>query len=135
MERRKRKRKWVNAKEDNLWRSYFTKIREVCPWSYGYMDKILVWENTSETCMGTVSKLFRATNFESFVFVYKDKSPEWLESRAELLNKEQNVCEWLWSHPDADSGQNTSTPVPCLIQQDRQRLTNLREKIGYVDED
>ena len=135
MEKRKRKR-WVKkvAKEDNLWRNYFTKIKEVCPWSYGYMDKIMVWEGGSETCRVTVSKLFPVTNFEAFVFVYKGKSPEWLKSRAELLNKEQSVCEWLWSHPDADSGDGYSTHVPCLIQQDRPRLQKLREQIGYEED-
>jgi len=98
------------------------------------MDKILIWEGASEPCYKTVSKFFPLTKHEAYVFVFEDKSAEWLESRAELLNKEQNVCEWLWSHPDADSGDNTSTPVPVLIQQDRQRLDKLRKQIGYEED-
>ena len=122
------------AKEDSTWSAYFTKIREVCPWSYGYMDKILIWEGASESCYKTVSKFFPHTTHEAYVFVFKDKSAEWLELQCELLNKEQNVCEWLWSHPDADSGDNTSTHVPVLIIQDRQKLDKLRKQVGYEED-
>ena len=98
------------------------------------MDKILIWEGASESCYKTVSKFFPHTTHEAYVFVFKDKSAEWLELQCELLNKEQNVCEWLWSHPDADSGDNTSTHVPVLIIQDRQKLDKLRKQVGYEED-
>ena len=132
-EAEKRKRKKAQKEVD--WLKYFNHIKGVCPWSLrAYMqDKILVWTD-AERRYKTLSKLFTSTNHEAFVYTFPGKSADWLESQCELLNKTQTECEWLWSHPDADSGEGNSTPVPVLIQQDREMLNTLREKIGYIDE-
>jgi len=121
------------AKEDKTWVEYFTKIRKVCPWSYNSMDKILVWESP-HNCFNTIRKLYSSTKFEAFVYTFPEKSAEWLESQCVLLNDSALCEEWLWSHPDADSGDGNSTHIGCLIQQDKQKLSELREKIGYNDE-
>ena len=118
------------ASSDPLWRKYFASIKQVCPWSSKYMDNILVWEN-NQKCLSTIACLFPATKFEAFVFVYKDKSAKQLEKLADKMNNKYTHSEFLWSHP-LEGGD--STHVPCLIQQDRAKLTNIREKIGYVDE-
>ena len=49
----------------------------------------------------------------------------------DVLNKKYKDSEWLWSHP-IEGGD--SAHVPILIQQDREKLTTLREAIGYTDE-
>jgi len=118
------------AKEDSNWVNYFSRIRNVCPWSYKLMDSILVWEN-DEKCLSTIACTFPATKFEAFVFVYKNKSAKQLEQLADNMNKKYTHSEFLWSHP-AEGGD--STHVPCLIQQDRDKLTTLRENLGYVEE-
>ena len=130
---KRRKRKKV-LKEVN-WAEYFAHIQGVCFWAYrAYMkDNILVWEHP-ENCFKTIKSLYAVSGYEAFVYVFKDSTPELLEQLTEQLNKEQQETEWLWSHQDADSGDGNSTPVPCLIQQNRARLEKLREQIGYTDD-
>ena len=118
------------ASSDPLWRKYFASIKQVCPWSSKYMDKILVWEN-DQKCLNTLAVIFPGTNFEAFVYVYKHKTAKQLETLCEEMNKKYGDSEFLWSHP-AEGGD--SPHVPCLIQQDRAKLTNIRENIGYVEE-
>lgn len=112
------------------WRMYFAKIKAVCPWSSKYMDKILVWEN-NELCLHTTASCFRQSKFEAFVYTLKDKTAKQLEEMCDSLNEKYVDSEWLWSHP---SEGGDSTHVPCLIQQDREKLTTIRNKIGYTDE-
>ena len=121
------------AKEVN-WSKYFAHIQGVCPWAYNAFmkDNILVWEHPEE-CFKTIKSLYITSGYEAFVYVFKNSTPKQLELLAEKLNNEQDADEWLWSHPDADSGDGNSTPVPALIQQNRARLEQLREKLGYYD--
>ena len=88
------------------------------------------WEN-DEKCLSTIACTFPATKFEAFVFVYKNKSAKQLEQLADTMNKKYTHSEFLWSHP-AEGGD--STLVPCIIQQDRDKLKTLRENLGYVEE-
>ena len=118
------------AKEDSEWVKYFAKIRNVCPWSYKLMDSILVWENDIR-CLNTIAVTFPATKFEAFVYVYKDATPQELTDLALEMNFKYDHSEFLWSHPDEGGD---STHVPCLIQQDREKLTTLREALGYENE-
>ena len=121
------------AKEDKTWAKYFASIRGVCPWSYNLMDKILVIQ-PNINCINTWSTIFKSGTHEAFVYKFPEATASWLENKCEELNKAQEYSEWLWSHPEADSGDNTSTHIPVLIQQDREKLTELRNKIGYTDE-
>jgi len=41
--------------------------------------------------------------------------------------RDQGECEWLWSHPEYGA---YATPLPCLIQQNRQELTAIRSKLN-----
>lgn len=118
------------AKEDSTWVKYFTKIRGVCPWSYKLMDKILVVE-TNENCLETYGKVFTVSKYEACVYKFPKATVSWLTDKCEELNKKQTASEWLWSHPEEGGD---STHIPCLIQQDRAKLTTLRENIGYVEE-
>ncbi len=118
------------AKEDSTWVKYFAKIRNVCPWSYKLMDSILVWDN-DEGNLNTIAATFRQSKMEAFVYVMKDKTAKQLSDMCDVLNNKHKHSEWLWSHPDEGGD---STHVPCLIQQDRQKLTKLRKAIGYTDE-
>ena len=118
------------AKEDSTWVKYFARIRNVCPWSYKLMDSILIWDN-DEGSLNTIAATFRQSKMEAFVYVMKDKTANQLSDMCDVLNNKHKESEWLWSHPDEGGD---STHVPCLIQQDRQKLTQLREAIGYTDE-
>ena len=121
------------AKEDKTWAKYFASIRGVCPWSYNLMDKILILD-TPVNCMNTWSSVFSASNHEAFVYKFPKATAKWLENKCDELNASQEHSEFLWSHPDADGGDNTSTHIPVLIQQDRTKLTDLRNKVGYTDD-
>jgi hypothetical protein len=120
-------RKAKVAKDNSDWVKYFSRIRNVCPWSYKLMDSILVWEN-DVACLSTIACLFPKTKFEAFVFVYKDKTPTQLEQLADKMNNMYSHSEFLWSHP-LEGGD--STHVPCVIQQDKDKLELIRESIGY----
>ena len=123
----------TNAKEVD-WQSYYAKIRSVCPWSYkAFMnDKILVWEHPHNT-LKTISGTFDSTDYEAFVYVFEDYTPKQLDKLAVEMNEYRPNSEFLWSHPQADSGDGNSTDVPVLIQQDKKTLENLREQLNKTE--
>ena len=123
----------TNAKEVD-WQSYYAKIRSVCPWSYkAFMnDKILVWEHPHNT-LKTISGTFDSTDYEAFVYVFEDYTPKQLDELAVEMMKHRPNSEFLWSHPQADSGDGNSTDVPVLIQQDKKTLENLREQLNKTE--
>ena len=94
------------------------------------MDSILIWEN-DEACLSTIACTFPGTKFEAFVFVYKEKTAEQLSDLADKMNAMYDHSEFLWSHPEEGGA---STHVPCIIQQDKEKLNIIRENIGYVEE-
>tara|TARA_R100000734_G_C3298233_1_gene89181 strand:- start:95 stop:475 length:381 start_codon:yes stop_codon:yes gene_type:complete len=117
---------------EDKWAKYFASIRKVCPWSLkAFMKDKILFVETTPVCLDTYAKLFPYTDYEAAVYKWPTASVEWLETLCAGLN-EQYDTEWLWSHPD--EGGN-STHIPVLIQQDAEKLAELREKIGYVDED
>jgi len=119
------------AKEVN-WTAYFAKIRGVCPWSYAaHMKNNILFVDYSETTFNTWAMLFGASGHEAYVYKCPGKSVDWLNSKCDQLNQTHQNSEWLWSHP-AEGGD--SAPVEILIQQDRQLLEQLREKVGYEEE-
>lgn len=115
------------AKEDKDWVAYFTRIRKVCPWSYKLMDKILIWEN-HENCVNTTINIFPKTKFEAFVYTMREKTPKQLQKLCDVLNSTYTHSEFLWSHPEEGGD---STHLPVLIQQDRTKLEELRQAVGY----
>jgi len=122
----------TEAVKRNKWAEYFDSIKRVCPWSgQAYkMSKILFVE-TNGNCLNTWAKLFPHTEHEAYVYTWPDASVEWLQTMSEGLN-EKYETEWLWSHPDLGE---KNTHIPVLIQQDATQLAELREKIGYVEQD
>jgi len=80
----------------------------------------------------TWGSLFNSSKYEAFVYTYADATVDWLKDTCDQMNRTHQTSEWLWSHP-AEGGD--STHIACLIQQDKAKLTKIRESIGYVDED
>jgi len=113
------------------WQAYYSRIKSVCPWSYNaYMkDKILVWPNAVKT-IRTVCATFDSTDYEAFVYVFPNHTPSQLDDLVVALNQYKPKSEFLWSHPDADSGDGNSTEIPVIIQQNRGELNDLREKLN-----
>lgn len=120
-----------DQKEVN-WTSYFAKIRGVCPWSYAaHMKDNILFIDYSSTTFSTWAMLFTASKHEAFVYKCPEKTVDWLNKTCDQLNQTYQTSEWLWSHPEEGGD---STPVPVLIQQDRELLAQLREKVGYEEE-
>ena len=118
--------------EEAKWACYFAKIKGVCPWSYrAYMADNILFVDYTDSTFNTWRLFLKGTKFEAVVFKCPEKSSEWLNKKCDQLNAEQTTYEWLWSHPEHGGD---STHIPVLIQQMRQQLEELREKIGYEDE-
>lgn len=118
--------------EEVNWTSYFAKIRGVCPWSYrAHMAEKILFVDYNEVEFNTWKSLFHSSNHEAYVYKCMGKTSDWLNSKCDQLNQTDQKSEWLWSHP-IEGGD--STPVPVLIQQDKQILADLRKKVGYEDE-
>ena len=110
----------VNAAADKeLWTRYFYSIRHVCPWSYSAWKRgkieIDLWKGVARD-LG---------NLEARVNIIGVIKPRLLKKIEERLNNERQSEEWLHSHPLF--GIN-STPVPVLIQQDREGLEKARKQ-------
>lgn len=105
----------VNDKE--LWANYFQSIRTVCPWSYSAWKRnkieIVLWNGEAEGLNG----------LEARVHVVYRSTPRLLKKIEQRMNRNREFEEWLHSHPSF--GIN-STPVPVLIQQDREGLQRAR---------
>ena len=110
---------------------YFAKIKGVCPWSYkAHMkDNILFIEGGSDKCFGTWANIYKASTKEAFVFIM-DKTSDELDAICQKYEKKYKHAEWLWSHPE--QGED-SAPKPVIIIQDKARLQQLREKVGYEE--
>lgn len=118
-------------KKEVNWQEYYAHIKSVCPWSYkAYMnDNILVWENATDSTWQSVSATFDHTNFEAIVYRFDNHTPAQLEALVDKMSLLRPNSEFLWSHPESDSGDGNSTPVPVIIQQNKEALNDLREKL------
>lgn len=108
------------AKEEVDWAAYFAHISEVCPWSKPAWHKGLVdivkWNK----------QVMPLDNYLARVYVV-DLNPRRLKKLANSLENRSEHDEWLWSHPRYGG---YSTPVPVLIQQDRQQLDTIRQQLS-----
>ncbi len=128
----KRKRKQKKVAEEANWASYFARIKGVCPWSYrAYMADTILFVEYAESDFNTWRLFLKHTKFEATVFKCPEKSSDWLNNKCDQLNASQTDYEWLWSHPEHGGD---STHIPVLIQQNREQLEVLRDKMGYEDE-
>lgn len=110
-----------NAEVD--WCQYFEKIRSVCPWSRSAWSankiKIRKWNGEIE----------RLNDLQAIVYLV-NYNPRRLKKLADRLNTNDEIYEWLWSHPQG--GGEHSTPQACLIQQDRHFLDSLRNRLNTL---
>ena len=128
------KRKEVN------WLAHYESIRGVCPWAYrAFVSGKIITIPYTDSTFKTFANAFDnckddyGVATDCFVFVCEGKSVEWLSAKVDEMDALYPTQEWLYSSPDDDSGD--ATPVPVLIQQRREQLQSLRDKIGYVDDD
>lgn len=100
------------------WYSYFKSIRTECPWSYAaYLHgEIDICEYT-----GQVKPL---GNFQARVYIVHAPN-ETVEALAAAFDHGED--EWLFSYPGYGE---FATPVSVIIQQNRQRLRELRAKLN-----
>lgn len=114
-----RKKVRKNQVEEADWQEYFTRIQRWCPWSYQAYTKGKIefrrYQGQFDFTLG---------EWEARVWLV-DRKPRLLKKWHKHLNLEDPRNEWLWSHPQYGG---LSTPQPCLIQQPRQRLQELRAK-------
>jgi hypothetical protein len=106
-----------DANQENSWRDYFYKIREQCPWSWA------AWQKSEIEIVPWTGEVIPLGNLQARVYTVNLTNSE-LEQLADELD--EGLCEWLYSHPDAGPW---ATPVSVLIQQDRETLTQLRNKL------
>lgn len=104
------------------WYTYFKSIRHECPWSTkAYLEgKIDICEYT-----GDIKPL---GDYEARVYVINAPN-ETVEAICHSLNYGKD--EWLFSYPGYGP---FAAPVSILIQQDRERLRILREKLDASTE-
>lgn len=101
------------------WSEYFKSIRLVCPWSLpAYQQgqiEIIEYQG-----------LRRALESPLKARVYIcDLNQRRLKKLATDYDNIDKINEWLWSHP---AFKGYSSPVPILIQQNRQYLAEMRTK-------
>lgn len=116
---RKKQRNQQDAEDS--WLEYFTKIKKVCPWSYSaYVNQAIDFDKWSNTYRP------KPLSQQARIVICRDKKARWLKKTADKFMQLDPDNEWLWSHPQYG---NNSTPVPCLIQQNQERLSLLRKQL------
>ena len=103
------------------WADYFYKIRQQCPWSYA------AWQQGQIDIRKFKGKLEDLGSFQARIYLVSLNKRR-TKKLAQQLDHGQD--EILWSHPSYGPW---STPVACLIQQDRKRLQELRTRINNGD--
>ena len=103
-----------------LWDEYFSKTQEECPWSTQAWQKgriaISEWQGSPEKLEPYAARIYTLKGTRRLII-----------HLCERLNKIYPEDTWFWSHPDDG---HLSTPVPCLIQQNKQHLEDIRNAIS-----
>ena len=101
------------------WLKYFESIQSVCPWSLPAYRKgqieIVKWRGL---------RFSLEPPLLARVYICEVNHRR-LKKLAQDFNHIDKTNEWLYSHPKF---LHHSAPLPCLIQQNRQYLTDLRLK-------
>ena len=100
------------------WDLYFYKIRQWCPWSYA------AWQRKEIEIQNWQGKVIDLGHLQARVYLVKSLNHRRLKKLCKQLD--YGEYEWLWSHPGYGAN---STPVFCLIQQDRKQLNSIRAKL------
>jgi len=119
----KRSRPWeeeevVDANHQSVdWNQYFVSIRAECPWA------LRAWSQGQIDIVTYRGDILPLGDYQARVYVVAAPT-ETIEALCQGLNYGED--EWLFSYPGYG---DWATPVPVLIQQDRSRLRELREKL------
>ena len=100
------------------WADYFSRIRQQCPWSYA------AWQR-GQILIRRLGKPQELGEYQVIVYT-ANLNRRRLKKLCAKLNASQEY-EWLWSHPSYGPW---ATQVPCLIQQNRRVLDEIRAKIS-----
>ena len=120
MLRRKKDEDDRSVLDEDSWTKYFKKISNVCPWS------LEAWNNNEIRVFEEFKEVRPLVGKKAHLYLLPTFSDDDLYELAEELDNLYEEYEFLWSHPDFTKGGNRATPVPVLIQQDRQLLEYLR---------
>ena len=122
------KRKNVEVEVD--WLKYFHSIKHVCPWSYeSYTQGTTKITQFDSNILKLNEQNWRNLPWEVIVYqLGDDLTLDAIDKFVAIRNESQEKCEYLWSHPSFTKGGNNQTPVPVIIQQDREQLLKLRRK-------
>lgn len=105
------------------WSQYFQGIKTQCPWSLAAYNRGRI-----DIVRGVNPKPL--DTFEARIYILKNITPRKLKKIANRLDQIDIENEWLWSHPRY---KKYSTPVPVLIQQNRQKLNQIRSNLNSLD--
>jgi len=108
----------VRSLDADDWLLYFDSIRSVCPWSYPAYAR-------GEIDIVKGCKIRPLTPYRARVYLLPSWSPRRIKKLATRLENQDDIYEWLWSHPRYGIH---SSPIGCLIQQDRLELETIRKK-------
>jgi hypothetical protein len=100
------------------WHEYFYRIRQQCPWSWA------AWQQGQISIHRWQGRVIELGDQAARIYTVKLNRRR-LKRLAQQLDLDP-VTEWLWSEPSYGP---MATPVPVLIQQDRRRLTELRNRL------
>lgn len=102
------------------WLEYFESIKEQCPWSLRAYQQNLI--DIVAWTPGTLISSLGAYSARMYILDYSNTV---VEAMALELDTQDVECEWLFSYPGYGE---YATPVSVLIQQNRQKLKELRSK-------
>lgn len=108
----------VKSHQSVDWYAYFKSIRQECPWSYAAYLKGLI------SIVEYTGDILPLQHYEARMYVFTGSDSE-LQAVAKQLDHGED--EWLYSFPGYG---DYATPVPVLIQQNRRRLQELRDKLN-----
>jgi hypothetical protein len=100
------------------WEEYFYSIRKQCPWS------LKSWRQGRIAVTVWTGHVYPLKNIDARVYIVPNGSGS-VEQLAQQLDT--GDCEWLFSHPGYGE---YAAPVPVLIQQNRQELAKIRQKLS-----
>lgn len=100
------------------WYDYFKSIRTQCPWSYAAYLKGLIDIKEYQ------GQVFPLGDYSARMYIVQ-ASNETVEALAQALDHGED--EWLFSYPGYGE---FATPVSVIIQQNRAKLAELRNKLN-----
>ena len=112
------------------WLNYFQSISKFCPWSLkSYKEGTMLITQFDKDILKLNEQNWSNLPWEVIVYLLGDDlTLDAIDEYVAHRNESQYKCEYLWSHPSFTKGGNNQTPVPVIIQQDREQLFKLRKE-------